>query len=278
MAIKGTNILRSNLWARQWLKSLESYQRFDEKGRRKGVARSGNVRDMQICPGIIRANVKGSRKSLYKVDIRLNTLSRDEWEKVLDALSDKAIFSAKMLAGEIPDSIEEVFTSLDVSLFPRTAGELTAGCTCGDEAKFCTHVEAVYHALALEFARNPFALFRLRGMDKDQIIEAIRKRRITEPETVMAENEDMVGDEEFTEADDQGRCSQLASQSYVNYWTGRMKNNDIKFTIEPSLVEQSILKRLGEPPFFAGKMDMMRQLERDYKKILFKAITVGHKE
>jgi uncharacterized Zn finger protein len=278
MASRGKKTLRSSWWAQQWLKTLESFQCTDETGRGKSIARNGKVLDMQIYPGKVTAYVKGNRKIPYKIDIAIKTLLQDEWDKVLNALAGKAIFSAKMLAGEMPDSIEEVFTALDVSLFPKTAADLSAYCTCGDSGLPCRHIAVVYYALALEFARNPFVLFRLRGMDREQIIEAVRRKRAIGSEDVMIEDENIVEDEELAGTMDQVRCSQADSQSFVNYWTGRMKNSDIKIIIEPPLVEQSLLKRLGEPPFFAGKMDMMRQLERDYMKILVKAITVGHKE
>ena len=66
----------------------------------------------------------------------------------------------------------------------------------------------------------------------------------------MIEDENIVEDEELAGTMDQVRCSQADSQSFVNYWTGRMKNSDIKIIIEPPLVEQSIIKKIGRAPVF----------------------------
>jgi len=250
MASRGRKTLRTSWWAQQWLKNLESFGLAGRSSRVRSYVRNGNIQDIIISSGSITANVKGNRKDPYKVDIALKTLSPDEWEKVLDALAGKAIYSAKMLAGEMPDNIEEVFSALDVSLFPASANDLSARCTCEDWPEPCRHMAVVCYALALEFARNPFVLFKLRGMDKEQIIEAIRKRRTKDTGTLAVGDAKKVAEaEELSQSMEQDYNSQPVSQSGVNYWTGRMKNCDIKIVIEPPLVEQSILKRLGEPLF-----------------------------
>lgn len=272
MALRGKKGFGSNWWAKQWLEALESFGWDNRLARGKAYARNGNVLDVEILPGKVKARVQGSRKTPYKVEIFMKTLSQNEWEQVLDALASKAIFSAKLLAGEMPDNIEEAFSSLEVPLFPKYAMDLSAECTCPDWANPCKHIAAVYYILAQEFDRDPFLLFRLRGMDKEQIMEAIRNRRAKSAEATAEKKSEVSVREDEKENGSQSNVGSLA-----NYWTGKMKSMDIKIVIEPPLVEQSILKRLGEPSFFAGKMDMVRQLEQDYKKVLLKAITVGCK-
>ncbi|MFO7154520.1 MAG: SWIM zinc finger family protein [Caldicoprobacter oshimai] len=273
MASRGKKGFGSSWWAKQWLEALESFGWDSRLTRGRAYARNGNVLDVEISPGRVKAHVQGSRKTPYKVEISMKTLSQYEWDQVLDALASKAIFSAKLLAGEMPDNIEEAFSSLEVSLFPRYAMDLSAHCTCPDGANPCKHIAAVYYILAQEFDRDPFLLFKLRGMNREQIMEAIRNRRTSAAEPMTAKKEGGLPQEIEREG-----SSQHDAVSLINYWTGKMKSMDIKIAVEPPLVEQSILKRLGEPPFFAGKMDMIRQLEQDYKKVLLKAITVGYKD
>ncbi len=295
MACRGKKAFGSNWWAKQWLEALESCGWDSRLTRGRAYARNGNVLNVEISPGKVEAHVQGSRKIPYKVEISVKTLSQCEWEQVLDALASKAIFSAKLLSGEMPDNIEEAFSALEVSLFPRCAIELSAHCTCSDWANPCKHIAAVCYILAQEFDRDPFLLFKLRGMSREQIMEAIRNRRTSAAQPMAAKKEEDLPKEverEYNLQNDEvsleekidekvkpvGCSSQHDHVSLINYWTGKMKSMDIKIVVEPPLVEQSILKRLGEPPFLAGKMDMIRQLERDYKKVLLKAITVGYKD
>lgn len=294
MALKGRMSFGSNWWAKQWLEAMESLGWGNRLTRGRAYARNGNVLDIEISPGKVKAHVQGSKKTPYKVEISVKTLSQQEWEQVLDSLASKAIFSAKLLAGEMPDNIEEAFSLLEVSLFPRYNTDLSAQCTCTDWADPCKHIAAVCYILAQEFDRDPFLLFKLRGMNREQIMEAICNRRTSAAQPMIAKREEELSGEvergsniqnnEISigeKIDEKVRSVACGSQhddcSLINYWTGKMKSMDIKIVVEPPLVEQSILKRLGEPPFLAGKMDMIRQLEQDYKKVLLKAITVGYK-
>jgi uncharacterized Zn finger protein len=49
------------------------------------------------------------------------------------ALAGSAWYSAKLLAGEMPDDIEEVFASQGLSLFPAAAQELSMDCSCPED-------------------------------------------------------------------------------------------------------------------------------------------------
>ena len=54
--------------------------------------------------------MQGSRPQPYEVKIEVKVLEPKQWDKVLKALSGQALFTAKLLAGEMPQDIEQVFT------------------------------------------------------------------------------------------------------------------------------------------------------------------------
>ena len=66
--------------------------------------------------------MQGSRRTPYQVTITVDPLSDKQWERVLDALADQAIFTVQLLAGEMPPDIEEVFT-----LFIHFSQNIVAG-------------------------------------------------------------------------------------------------------------------------------------------------------
>jgi uncharacterized Zn finger protein len=82
-----------------------------------------------------------------------------------------------MLAGEIPNDIEEVLTAARLALLPSSYEELRASCTCPDEANPCKHTAAAYYVLAERFDDDPFALFTLRGRTRDELLHGLRARR-----------------------------------------------------------------------------------------------------
>jgi uncharacterized Zn finger protein len=92
-------------------------------------------------------------------------------------MSEQAIFAAKLLAGEMPQEIEQAFAAADVDLFPAHSGDLVTTCSCPDFANPCKHIAAVYFLLGERFDEDPFLIFELRGRTKDQIIAALRARR-----------------------------------------------------------------------------------------------------
>jgi len=92
-------------------------------------------------------------------------------------MSAKAIFAARLLAGDMPNEIEEAFKAANTSLFPVYGDELESDCSCPDAANPCKHIAAVYYLLGEQFDADPFLIFTLRGRTRDQVIAALRQRR-----------------------------------------------------------------------------------------------------
>jgi uncharacterized Zn finger protein len=131
------------------------------------------VLTINIHRGRVFAKVQGSRARAYEVEINVAMIEEEEWERLARLLSEQAIFAAKLLAGEMPENIEEVFGAADLSLFPEADADLHTDCSCPDWSNPCKHIAAVYYLLGEEFDRDPFLIFRLRGIDRSEIIEAI---------------------------------------------------------------------------------------------------------
>jgi uncharacterized Zn finger protein len=65
----------------------------------------------------------------YDVKIEINTLSDSDWRKVIKRLADQPLYAAKLLAGEMPQDIEPVFTAAGSLLFPARRNDLKTGCS-----------------------------------------------------------------------------------------------------------------------------------------------------
>ncbi len=160
-------------WARRWVEVLESFQVGRRLGRGRSYARQGQVVEIELGKGFVTALVQGSRDAPYLVRMRLSMLSSIDWKKVTRSIAEDPELTGALVAGRIPENIEEVFQPLGLSLFPTASGDLKTACSCPDQANPCKHVAAVYYLLGEEFDRDPFLVFRLRGIDRAELVEAI---------------------------------------------------------------------------------------------------------
>ncbi|MBF2022685.1 MAG: SWIM zinc finger family protein [Hydrococcus sp. C42_A2020_068] len=167
-------------WVQRWLELLDSYRFKKRLERARIYAREGNVLNIEFEGAKVLAKVQGSEPEPYQVSLSLDPFTDEDWNYVIYTLSQKAIFSAQLLAGEMPDKIEEVFTANGLSLFPFTLSDIHSRCNCPDKANPCKHIGAVYYQLGDRFSEDPFVLFQLRGRTKEQILEALRQLRSQE--------------------------------------------------------------------------------------------------
>jgi uncharacterized Zn finger protein len=160
-------------WGRRWVNVLESFDIAARLGRGRNYARDGQVLSIDIEKGRVRAKVQGSRPEPYTVTIELKVLSKAEWARVRAALASQAVYTAKLLAGEMPEGLDRVFGDARVRLFPGSSKDLVTDCTCPDWSNPCKHIAAVYYLLAEEFDRDPFLLLRLRGMSREELLAGL---------------------------------------------------------------------------------------------------------
>src|SRR5262249_48073862 len=158
------------------LHTLESFGMGSRIARGRAYARQGQVVSIDVKPGVVHAKVQGSVREPYKITIHLQPLSKTDWDKVTSAMAEQAMFAAKLLAGEMPSTIEEAFALVQISLFPTSGEDLRTQCSCPDWANPCKHISAVYCILAEQFDEDPFLLFTLRGCTKEEIIATLREK------------------------------------------------------------------------------------------------------
>jgi len=164
-------------WSRRFLEVLESFALGSRLTRGKNYARRGQVLSLQVAPGVVTASVQGSRKAPYKVSITLPAFSELVWAKVEVTLAEQAIHSARLLAGEMPQDLEEVFASAGAPLFPQRAKDMTLYCSCPDWEVPCKHLAATFYLLAERFDDDPFAILLWRGRSRTALLNRLRELR-----------------------------------------------------------------------------------------------------
>ena len=157
-------------WASRWIEVLEGFDLGARLGRGRSYARRGQVLSIDVEKGAVMARVQGSRARPYRVEIRVEMLGGSDWKKVTTALSERPVFAAKMLAGQMPENIENFFWEVGLPLFPDRSDDLETDCSCPDWSNPCKHIAAVYLLLGEEFDRDPFLIFKLRGAEREELL------------------------------------------------------------------------------------------------------------
>ncbi|MEV4121787.1 SWIM zinc finger family protein [Micromonospora sp. NPDC049645] len=164
-------------WSRRFLEVLESFALGTRLTRGRSYARAGQVLTLDITPGRVSAVVQGSRPQPYQVSIALEPFPAALWSRIEDELAGQAFFSARLLAGDLPDELEELFAAAGAPLFPRAVDELTQRCNCPDFAVPCKHLAATFYLLAEAFDADPFELLHWRGRSRAELLDELRNRR-----------------------------------------------------------------------------------------------------
>ncbi|MEO0408537.1 MAG: SWIM zinc finger family protein [Cyanobacteria bacterium P01_A01_bin.135] len=164
-------------WVQRWIDLLNAYRFKKRLERGRLYAREGNILSLEFRGSKVHAQVQGTASEPYKVTISIESFSQDDWRYIINSMAQKAVYSAKLLAGIMPDDIEDVFTSNGLSLFPFSLSDVRSRCSCPDPKNPCKHIAAVYYQLGDSFREDPFILFQLRGRTKKDILQALRDKR-----------------------------------------------------------------------------------------------------
>jgi uncharacterized Zn finger protein len=161
-------------WSRRFIEVLESLGLANRLSRGRSYARSGQVLALEISTGHVTAAVQGSRVKPYRVRLTVDPLTTRQWRAVAAVLAGRAVFRARLLAGEMPAEIEQVFADCGTPLFPRSARDLEMTCSCPDWEVPCKHLAAVCYVLAEAFDTDPFGMLAWRGKGREELLASLR--------------------------------------------------------------------------------------------------------
>ncbi|MFC7341952.1 SWIM zinc finger family protein [Saccharopolyspora griseoalba] len=164
-------------WSQRFIEVLESLDLGGRLQRGKRYARAGQVMNLTLSTSVAVGLVQGSRPEPYRARIGVKAFNDQTWAALERDLAGQAWYAAKLLAGEMPADIEDVFAAHGLSLFPTTMRELTMDCSCPDWEIPCKHLAATCYLLAESFDEDPFQILAWRGRGRDELLERLRELR-----------------------------------------------------------------------------------------------------
>ena len=165
-------------WSRRFLEVLESFALGTRLTRGRAYARAGQVLRLDVTPGVVdrrgagfpAAAVPGPHRAGRAFPSRCGSGWRRPWPA-------QAFFSARLLAGDLPAELEDLFAESGAPLFPAGVDELTQRCCCPDFAVPCKHLAATFYLLAEAFDADPFRLLHWRGRNRAELLDRLRALR-----------------------------------------------------------------------------------------------------
>ena len=233
-------------WSRRFIAFLESSGMSGRLQRGRSYARRGQVLEFALAAGKVTARVQGSRPSPYSVSIAVRPLTVAQWREVEARLASQALFRARLLAGEMPAEIEQVFADCGSPLFPEPSRDLTMSCNCPDWSVPCKHLAAVCYVLAESFDDDPFAMLALRGKKRDDLLAALRRRgpavspaadsppRTARATPALALLSDVTG--------------APLEESLADFWSPGLSQARLRVLPPSPVAPPDLLLRLGSPP------------------------------
>lgn len=236
----------STSWAAQrWVRLVE--QAGEGQHLTEGIeyAKNGQTKRLSVEVGRVEASVQGRAYRPYTTTLSLSAFTHEEWDRIVEAMSDQAIHAAKLLSGELPPNIEDLFAPLGLRLFPGEPGDVKVTCTCDDfkgGRSWCKHAVCVAMLFAERLSEDPFHMFTLRGMVAAELLERLRQRRS------VARAGNSAVPVYAPRLPGEGETPPL-EQCMDKFWDAGAGLYALDFVRQPSPVKHPLLRRLGSSPF-----------------------------
>ena len=154
---------RGAWWAKRWIQAIEQMRLGARAGRGRVYAEQGQVTALTIAGSHVEATVLGARPDPYTVKIDFKGIAGRRGGKASKDIlhSFGAMTAGRILAGEMPIEVEELFAAAGVSPYP-SLGQDSFWCSCPDWSKPCKHIAAVLYLIGDALVRSPSLLLTLR--------------------------------------------------------------------------------------------------------------------
>jgi len=263
-------------WVQRWIDLLNSYRFKKRLERARKYAKEGNVLSIEFEGSQVLARVQGTEPEPYQVSLSIDPFTEEDWGYVVETMAQAAIYSAQLLAGEMPENIEQVFTANGLSLFPFTLSDIHSKCSCPDPKNPCKHIGAIYYQLGDRFSEDPFVLFQLRGRTKAQILDDLRHLRSTgsvelkpekKAEVESQSSQSAVTSSRLENQPNEGEAAVDTPVKLEQFWQYEEPLDPSLVVITPPPDNRTVLDVLGTIPLAAADSRVMQYFREVYQLV-----------
>jgi len=264
-------------WGQRFIAALEEFTDEARLGRGRSYASNGRIIEYTLSKGTVTAKVRGSinpyfgvyKEPIYKTSITIKAITSDDWVKVIRQIASRADLITKLLMNEMPDTIEEAFSGLGLHLLPHSERDFVTSCSCPDWANPCKHIAGVYYLLASALDNDPFLMFELRGLSRDDLHTELTRSPLGK---ILASALDS-DEEPLVEPVTSYYTRPIREQATVEtthkeFWTGAKRLPSAIGNLSQLSVPALLIKKQGDyPPFWHKDLSFITVMEELYERV-----------
>lgn len=270
-------------WGQRFLAALEDFTDSGRLARGRSYSTDNRIKQWILQNGKVDAKLRGNinpyfgvyKEPTYKVSVQMSHLSEAQWQKIIQKLSKRASFIARLLLNEIPENIETVFAEAGVHLLPNNYKDFKVACDCPDYEVPCKHIAGVCYRLAGQMDNDPFLLFEMRGLAPDKLLRELANSplgKVLSDAKGNAPVELMPVDSFYTRP----IITELPQKiGLKGFWQGRQP---LPKSIEPSqaaAIPAMLIKKGGDFPAFWQKQSSFIDVMEDFYLRMRKNVLKG---
>ncbi len=265
-------------WGQRFIEALEKFTDPARLGRGRSYASNGRILEYKLTNGTVTARVRGSinpyfgvyKEPIYKTTIKIKAISSTDWKKAIRHIASRADLVTKLLMNEMPDTIEDAFSGLGLHLLPHSESDFETNCSCPDWANPCKHIAGVYYLLASALDRDPFLMFELRGLSRDELHAELVRSPLGQVLSSALKSEEEIPEVEPVESyyTRPTRKPDALVASHKEFWTGAKRLPAPQATAPQTSVPALLIKKQGDyPPFWHKDASFIGVMENLYERV-----------
>lgn len=138
-------------------------------------ARKGQTISLEIQPSHIVATIQDVAAKPYTVQIEVDSISRRDWDRVVNSVAKEARYAAKFITGDITCEIVRPFEELGLPVLP-SGDDVSIKCSCNIPC--CKHSATVAYLVAERMEQDPLMILTLRGLYGPRFLERLQEARL----------------------------------------------------------------------------------------------------
>jgi uncharacterized Zn finger protein len=264
-------------WGQRFIEALEEFTDEARLGRGRSYASNGRIIEYTLSKGTVTAKVRGSinpyfgvyKEPIYKTSITIKAITSDDWAKVIRQIASRADLITKLLMNEMPDTIEEAFSGLGLHLLPHSERDFVTSCSCPDWANPCKHIAGVYYLLASALDNDPFLMFELRGLSREDLHTELTRSPLGKIlATALDSNEEPAVEPVTSYYTSPIREPVTVEATHKEFWTGAKRlPSPIANASQPGVPALLIKKQGDYPPFWHKDVSFISVMEELYERV-----------
>jgi uncharacterized Zn finger protein len=263
-------------WGQRFIAALEEFTDPARLGRGRSYASGGRILDYTLANGTVTARVRGSinpyfgvyKEPIYRTSITIKAISAADWKKVIRQVASRADLVTKLLMNEMPDTIEDAFSGLGLHLLPHSERDFVTDCSCPDWANPCKHIAGVYYLLASALDKDPFVMFELRGLSRDDLHAELVLTPLGKILASSLVSTDVPVEPVESYYTRPAREPDTAVASHKEFWTGAKRLPAPQAAAPQASVPALLIKKQGDyPPFWHKDVSFISVMEELYDRV-----------